>query len=169
MHTPSNSTTLLSDFHCISDLFQGLAPAVKVDLVWPPIVRSGLLALRLLQTPARSLISGRARVSQWLWTVTLPPTASPKPQVGAEPLQWSSRKQFQVDALRTKHAGHGRGGTLGERAWQGGVAEQMSYHDYDKGCWEYSEAEDVCNTHRSSHAHDPETPINVQPEPVNLN
>lgn len=142
-------------FCLIFTVFQGLAPAVKVDLVWPPVVRSGLLALRLLQAPAHSLISGRARVSQWLWTVTLPPTASPKPQVGANPLQWSSRKQFQVDALRTKHAGHGRGG---KRAWQGGVAEQMSSHEYDKGCWEYSEAEDVCNTHRSSHALRPRNP-----------
>lgn len=36
------------------------------------------------------------------------------------------RKRFQVDALRVKLAGHGRGGVVVERAWQDCVAEQKS-------------------------------------------
>lgn len=60
------------------------------------------------------------------------------------------RKQFQVDALRVKLAGHSEGGVVGARAWQDCVTEQKSSQEYDKGCYEYSEAADVFKTQRSS-------------------
>lgn len=44
------------------------------------------------------------------------------------------RKQFQVDALRVKLAGHGGGGVVAESARQDCVAEQKSSQEYDKGC-----------------------------------
>lgn len=62
------------------------------------------------------------------------------------------RKQFQVDALRVKRAGHGGGGVLGERARQDGVGEQKTSNECD------SEAEDMYNAHRSLRALRPRNP-----------
>lgn len=158
VNTISNTSTFFSDFHYIRGLFQGLAAAVKVHLVWPPVVRSGLLALRLLQAPACSLIRGRARFSQWLWTVTLRQPPAPNLRSGQNLCSGAPGNSFRSMLWEQSKAGHGRGGALGERAWQGGVAKQMLSDEFDKGCWEYSEAEDVCNTHRSSHALRPRNP-----------
>ncbi len=55
----------------------------------------GLLALWLLQAPACSLISGSAGVSQWLWRVTLLPTAGLRPRVRAELIRTSAGKGFR--------------------------------------------------------------------------
>ncbi len=109
-------------FPLASTVFQDYFRPYATDPEWPHVVRSGLLALWLLQAPTHSLISGSAGVSQWLWSVTLLPTAGlnlGSGQSSSEPLQETvSGRCSESKACGSRRRGRsGRKCTAGLCSW----------------------------------------------------